>query len=30
MRTRNFLFGEGGGADAEAIYNLCLVLKIML
>jgi hypothetical protein len=26
--TQNSL--EGGGADPEAIYNLCLILKIML
>jgi hypothetical protein len=24
------LGGGGGGADTEAIYNLCLILKIML
>jgi hypothetical protein len=31
VRTQNFSFGEGGGgADPEAIYNLCLILKIML
>jgi hypothetical protein len=29
VRTQNFSLG-GGGADPEAIYNLCLILKIML
>jgi hypothetical protein len=28
VRTQSFSFG--GGADPEAIYNLCLILKIML
>jgi hypothetical protein len=25
-----FLWGGGGGADPEAMYDLCLILKIML
>ena len=28
VRTQNFSLGEG--ADPKAIYNLCLILKIML
>jgi hypothetical protein len=31
VRTQDFsLWGEGGGANPEAICNLCLILKIML
>jgi hypothetical protein len=31
VRTQNFsLGGGGGGADPEAVYNLCLILNIML
>jgi hypothetical protein len=30
VRTQNFSLGQGGGADPEAIYNICLILKIML
>jgi hypothetical protein len=25
-----FFLGGGGGVDREAVYNLCLILKIML
>jgi hypothetical protein len=28
--TQNFLLGGGVGADPEAVYNLCLILKIVL
>jgi hypothetical protein len=29
VHTQKFSLGEGGN-DPEAIYNLCLILKIML
>jgi hypothetical protein len=29
-RTQNFSLWGGGGADPEAIYNLCWILKITL
>jgi hypothetical protein len=29
VRTQNFSEG-GGGADPDAIHNLCLILKVML
>jgi hypothetical protein len=30
VRTQNFLLREGGGgAEPEAVYNLCFILKIV-
>jgi len=26
--TQNFLLGEGGGADPQAVYNLFLISKL--